>query len=71
LKKNKLKKNIKGAFCPNCKKKLFRRKVKRNKPTKCNYCNFVIQNPYDIFFSKKQYLELKNKKNNLKTPNSY
>lgn len=52
-------KNIKACFCPKCKKKLVRRKVKRNKPTKCNYCNFLITNPYDVFISKSEYLKLK------------
>ncbi len=52
-----MKRNIKGCFCPKCGKKLFRRKVKRNIPTTCNYCGYVISNPYNVFVSKQRYLE--------------
>jgi len=48
---------VKGAFCPKCGKKLFRRKIKRNVPTTCNYCSFVIQNPREVFIPKSKYLE--------------
>ncbi len=48
---------VKGCFCPKCGKKLFRRKLKRNKPTRCNYCNFIIQNPREVFIPKSKYLE--------------
>lgn len=51
------KKKVKGAFCPNCHKKLFRMKVK--KPTKCNYCGFEIFEPKKIFVPKSKYLKLK------------
>lgn len=54
-----MKKNIKGCFCPKCKKKLFRVKVKVNKSTICNYCKFVIKNPRDVFIPKSKYLEMK------------
>jgi DNA-directed RNA polymerase subunit RPC12/RpoP len=53
------KKNIKGCFCPKCGKKLFRRKTKRDKSTTCNYCGFVISNPYEVFTPKSKYLEMK------------
>ncbi len=52
-----MKRSIKGCFCPKCGKKLFRRKVKRNVPTTCNYCDFCIQNPREVFISKSKYLE--------------
>ncbi len=48
---------IKGAFCQKCGKKLFRRKVKRNKPTTCNYCGYKILDPYEVFIPKSKYLE--------------
>lgn len=54
-----MKRQVKACFCPRCKKKLFRRKVKRNKSTKCNFCNFLITNPYDVFIPKSEYLKLK------------
>lgn len=57
-----MKKNIKGAFCPKCKKKLFRVKTKTDKSTKCNYCGFVIENLRDVFVAKSKYLESKNGK---------
>ena len=50
---------IKACFCPNCKKKLFRRKIKRNKPTTCGSCKFIIKNPYEVFVPKSKYLKLK------------
>ncbi len=52
-----MKKNIKGCFCPKCNKKLFRVKTKPNKPTTCNYCGFVIENPYETFIPKSKYLK--------------
>ena len=52
-----MKKNIKGCFCPKCNKKLFRVKIKRNKPTTCNYCGFVIENPFEVFIPKSKYLK--------------
>ena len=52
-----MKKNIKGAFCPGCGKKLFRVKAKLHKPTTCNYCKYVIENPREIFVPKSKYLE--------------
>jgi len=52
-----MKKNIKGCFCPKCEKKLFRVKVRINKPTTCNYCGFVIVNPKDVFIPKSKYLK--------------
>jgi len=52
-----VKKNIKGCFCPRCNKKLFRVKVKKNKPTTCNYCGFIIKNPREVFVPKSKYLE--------------
>ena len=52
-----MKKNVKGAFCPKCNKKLFRVKIKKDKPTKCNYCGFVIENPYEVFTPKSKYLK--------------
>ena len=51
-----MKKNIKGAFCPKCKKKLFRVKTRGNKTTTCNYCGFVIENPREVFVAKSKYL---------------
>jgi DNA-directed RNA polymerase subunit RPC12/RpoP len=45
-------KRLKTGQCPNCKKTLFRRrsiKIKKKKPTKCEYCGFVIEDPYKIF----------------------
>jgi len=55
-----MKKNIKGCFCPKCNKKLFRVKVRKDKPTTCNYCGFVITNSREIFIPKSKYLKLKN-----------
>jgi len=58
-----MKKNIKGAFCPRCGKKIFRKKVIANKSTKCNYCGFVIENPREVFVPKSKYLKsIKNEK---------
>ena len=58
---SKLKKNIKGAFCPECGKKLFRVKAKAHKPTTCGNCKFIIKNPYEVFTPKSKYLkQLKN-----------
>lgn len=56
-----MRRQIKACFCPNpkCKKKLFRRKIKKNKPTKCNYCGYKILNPYEVFIPKSEYLKLK------------
>jgi len=54
-----MKRKIKGAFCPKCNKKLFRVKVRRNKPTTCNYCGFLIENPFKIFIPKTKYLDMK------------
>ena len=45
--------NLFACFCPKCKKKLFRRKVKINKPTTCDSCKFVIKNPYKSFYKEK------------------
>jgi len=61
-----MKKSIKGAFCPQCHKKLFRVKAKRNKPTTCNYCGFVIENPREIFVPKSKYLQLMKNEHNKK-----
>lgn len=50
-------KNIKHGECPECKKRLARRKgirIKNIKPTKCNYCGFLIENPYSIFKNEKE-----------------
>lgn len=60
-KMTKNKKQLFGCFCEKCGKKLFRRKAKRNKPTKCNYCGYKILNPYETFTPKTKYLKLKNK----------
>jgi len=60
-----MKKNIKGCFCPKCKKKLFRVKTRINKSTTCNYCGFIIENPREVFVAKSKYLKLlKNEKEN-------
>lgn len=40
------KKRIKKIRCPNCSKIIYRKKVKKHKPTFCNYCGFKIDNPY-------------------------
>ena len=47
-----VKRKIKEGICPNCKKKMYRRrsiKIKKIKPTKCEYCGFLIENPYNVF----------------------
>ncbi len=47
-----VKKKIKEGICPNCGKTLMRSrsiKIKKIKPTKCNYCGFLIEDPYKIF----------------------
>jgi len=52
-----MKKILKGCFCPNCKKKLFRRRsirIRDIKPTTCGSCGFVIKNPHEIFVAKKK-----------------
>ena len=50
-------KGVKGCFCPQCGKKLFRRRTRRNVPTICNYCNFRIKDPYSVFTPKSKYLK--------------
>lgn len=43
---------ITSADCPKCNKRLIRKmpmKIKKIKPTKCNYCGFKIDNPFLIF----------------------
>jgi len=47
-----VKRKIKEGICPNCNKKIYRRrsiKIKKIKPTKCGHCGFLIENPYQIF----------------------
>lgn len=56
-----MKKYIKGCFCEKCGKKLFRVKTRRNKPTTCGSCKFVIANPYETFTPRSKYLKLKEK----------
>lgn len=43
---------LKTGNCPNCKRVLFRRrsiKLRKIKPTICEYCKFKIENPYEVF----------------------
>ena len=59
------KKKLFACYCPSCNRKLFRRKIRRNQPTTCGNCGFVIKNPYDVFIPKSKYLKQKNNyKNN-------
>ena len=46
------KRKTKQGQCPKCGKTLFRSrsiKIKKIKPTKCNYCGFLIEDPYKVF----------------------
>jgi len=47
-----VKKKIKQGKCPSCRKMLVRSrsiKIKKIKPTKCEHCGFLIENPYQVF----------------------